>query len=104
MARKQYLFKSATIQPDALENEVPGDPQQVSVTPCILCVAYEIEEEFFEDLVEVLGQQKWELVGEKENLPPMLPLVMAGDSGAMYDVTIDDSDPDNPQLVISPKS
>jgi len=103
MARKQYLFKSTSIQNGALDDEVPGDPVRVSVTPCILCIGYEIEEEYLGDLVEILEQQKYELVGEQtEAMPSLLPLVMAGDSGAMYNITIDDSDPDNPVLSIDP--
>lgn len=102
MARKQYMFRSASIAPGSIDDQVPGDPTRVAATPCILCCAYEIEEEFFGDLEEYMETQKWEFVGEVENAPPILPLLMAGSSGVMYDVTIDDSDPHNPKLAIAP--
>ena len=105
MARKIYLFKTAAVDYGIMPEQVPGDPVKKSMTPCVLCYAWEIEEEYFGDLEQFLESQKWTFVKEMTDpVGPMLPLVMAGDSGAMYDITIDDSDPQNPVLRITPQA
>lgn len=103
MADKRYRYKSQPVDTDMLAQEVPGPPVVAAGTPCVLCIDFVIDEQYKGDLDVFMASQKYDYVAEIPlNDPAYLPLQMnAINSGALYDVTIDDSS-GTPELVITP--